>query len=209
MGRDLSKARGVARKASLAGFMFIMLFGGAGATTSGGAAVSPEAAIHAAMAQVCQPYVLEGDATKSRADALATAAGFRPVAPDEALASVGEDYVALGLSDAAARVMIDFNLERGDRDCGVAVMNAPAAFDSYLDRLLASGWKLAGPPIPGRGERTEWIWSPDSAMTVVATRLNGKSDVPPQRVLALWITKGKQEIPPPCGPHQSPPCRIY
>lgn len=163
--------------------------------------------LDAALAQVCRPY-LAGDPSKVRASALCTASGFRMASPTEALEGIGEDYVAVISPTAGSRVTLNFNLNNGGRDCGIAVMGAPQAFDSFLENLISSGWKSARPSISGNGELTEWLWAPDESLTVVAARLRDISAAGKDRVLALYVTKGAHQIPPVCSPTQAPPCQM-
>ncbi|WP_133255314.1 hypothetical protein [Phenylobacterium kunshanense] len=180
-----------------------------GEPSPGAAFSTPDEAVNAAVEMVCRPY-LTGEATPARGKALAEAAGFRPASRSEALEGIGEDYVAMIAPLVRARVTIDFGFDTGaGEDCGVAVMDAAPAFDSYVQKLLTSGWKPAGPPILSGAERTEWMWAPDGSATLVATRLIDMSRVSPGRVLALYLTRGAQPIPPKCGPDQEPPCRNY
>lgn len=180
-----------------------------GEASPAAAFLTPDEALNAAVEMVCRPY-LTGEATHSRGKALAEAAGFRPASRNEALEGIGEDYVAMMATPGRARVTIDFDFDNGaGEDCGVAVMDAAPTFDSYIQKLLTSGWKPAGPPILSGAERTEWIWAPDGSATLVATRLIDMSRVSPGRVLALYLTRGAQAIPPKCGPDQEPPCLNY
>jgi len=182
--------------------------GPSGATTPSPSFSSATAALDAALGQVCRPYVA-GDPIEARASALSTASGFRRASPTESLEGIGEDYIANISPASGSRVTLDFNLDSGDRDCGIAVMGAPQAFDNFINGLLASGWKSAGPPVSVNGEITEWIWAPDESSTVVATRLSDMSAAWKGRVFGMYVTKGAQPIPPACSPTQAPPCRTY
>lgn len=178
-----------------------------GATTPSPSFASATEALDAAFEQVCRTY-LAGGPNKTRASAISIASGFRIASSAEALEGIGEDYVANVSPTSAFRVTLDFDLSNGGRDCGIAVVGDPQAFDSFIEGLLSSGWKPAGPPISGNGEITQWIWAPDDSLTVVATRLNNMSAAGQDRVLALYVMTGAQQIPPACSPTQAPPCRV-